>query len=450
MDELEQNFLEAIGIALSQPRAGKNKIHELKKIHWRLNRQNPMKAIGDILLQCIEESTDNTPPSYVLLVKRLTQVLGKCEEKNKALQIIRNSKESQYDSAIWKISEKAVAVILKMPAKHADPLANIRDQAQEVIRVTSKDPQDNSEIIQPFRGLEQGDPLEHMPIVTKPSGIPALDTGILDSGFVNGAGIVLSGQTNIGKSNLTNEFIRASGFIGGTPLQISIEDDKKLTELRWTAFLLGTSTKEVNKMTNEEKTLRLLKKYEKQPWAIAAIERMRLWAPKEPPTMEQILQKIDDYENATGKIMSLVALDYIQNINVDGGSDTRATKLGNAAKRYFAVGAQRGRTSIIVSQAKSEITAADEFLSIREAMAESFAISHNAHYVFSLKHPPEEVVRRMREKDDPRAQINLGLPKNKFGPVGGVYAIFDGKRSKWNFFNTANERKAFWNRTDPH
>lgn len=172
---------------------------------------------------------------------------------------------------------------------------------------------------------------------------------------------------------------------------------------------------------------------------------MRLWAPKEPPTMEKILRKIDEFEEKSGIKITLTALDYIQNLDTSGGGSNRATQLEMAAKRYISVGAQKGRTSLIVSQAKSSSDSTDEFLPVKDAMAESFAISHNAHYIFSLRHPAEEITRRMRERDDPRNKINVGLVKNKFGPVGGLYSIFDGKRSKWEFYNTKNEREASWN-----
>ena len=445
MEELEETFIKALAVGLSQPQAAKQKLSEIKKIHWRLNRSEPLKTTGDCLIACIEEAK-NKPVSYILILKRLNQNIQENPYKNKILEIIRKNKENAYDTAAWRLSELIVHIIIRLPAQSGDRLTNIRKQALDVVRATEQEgDNDDEEIMQPFAGLEAGDPLSHQPIITKPSGIPAMDSGILNSGFVNGAGIIISGPTNIGKSNLTNEFIRASAFIGGSPLQISIEDDRKLTQLRWTSFLLGIDTKAVNSLTNEEKTALLLKKYEKMPWAIKAIERMRLWAPKEPPTMEKILRKIDEFEEKSGIKITLTALDYIQNLDTSGGGSNRATQLEMAAKRYISVGAQKGRTSLIVSQAKSSSDSTDEFLPVKDAMAESFAISHNAHYIFSLRHPAEEITRRMRERDDPRNKINVGLVKNKFGPVGGLYSIFDGKRSKWEFYNTKNEREASWN-----
>lgn len=348
--------------------------------------------------------------------------------------------------ALHQLQELLISNIGSLPARRSDKILALRDQADFLIKIADASPNDSiAKPISPFAGLANGGLVSVTRIARRPTGIAVFDSGALQGGLPTGASLIIAGPTNVGKSYLTYDFLVKDALLGGTPMLISLEDNEITTQARLQSFLLGRPQEEIAEMDSQALTNALRTRYP-QPAIQEAIARMIIWCPNPPPGPSSIINEIGAMEEETGRSVTRFATDYIQNIDLSEYSDRdRHVRLGKASKDLIRLAQDRSKNAIIVSQAKaSAYNSKDEFLSTDEALAESAAIGHNAHFILTMKMTKEENLRLIREQDK-RSRINLAFTKAKMGVKDAKYAIFDGYRGHWGYFSSKQQREVAWN-----
>ena len=449
IEQLEKNIAEIIGYSREHPKALQRFRKEILTQGRVVKKNHPcLMHLIEIILEEGQAHTQPIAASYLFnRAEPRAETPGE-EDFGEIMNHVRSPgpKAESERETLWRIQERIIENIGLIPSSQTDPLLKARDGINRAKIALDVQKTNNGEITQPFKGLDEGLNIENTSLPRRPTGIHILDNGCLQGGQVTGTSAIISGIINVGKTQFTLAFLKADAFLGGTPLYVSCEDGEKLVKLRLMAGFLEVEPSVVEKMTDEEVSQSIRKKFQQEPHKLAGISRLLIWCPNEPPTATEICDKINEFESK-GIIITKFAVDYIQNINVqDQPYTNRADQLAGAANQLYKYGENTGKNPIIVSQAKSDAAEkSGDFLSIKDALGDSFAVGRNAHLIITLKTTKEEETRRVLEKDA-RYRINLGVVKNKFGPKDGLYAIFNGSKSRWQIADTKNEREDIWRR----
>ena len=444
----ELSLIRMCGLAARFPRAAARQKQPLMRLCRRGLRDLPgVQAAIEVAIDHGFTSQDALPTSY-LLKRSLGPVTSHKQATNLPL-IIREITEVQAAYATESVAalhlqDLMLETLGVLPPSHNDPALDLRARLAEANGIINQKPSDATKVRQPFRHLSDGkiSPVNQLP--RRPSGIPYLDNGPLEGGLVVGTTSTISGITNSGKTLFTHYLLRQRATLGGTPLLASVEDDFDLTYIRWIAFLLGMKQQDIEKKSDDEKASLLIEKYKDSPDQLAGIERTRFWCP-DTASISDVIEKVTQTEAEEGIIITDVAVDYIQNMDVSAAAGNRQEQLAAEAARFITHIQTTKKTGFLVSQARKEAEEKSvKFLSLTDAAAECYAIMQKTKYGFTLFVEKKEADRLKLSKHDKRIKTNISLEKSKHSAKDGFFAIIDPARSTWHFFSTEYEREQVW------
>jgi hypothetical protein len=290
-------------------------------------------------------------------------------------------------------------------------------------------------------------PLGSYALATKPktpTGIEPFDLVELEGGAEEDTTLILSGESNIGKSHLGLFCLSSLSLRREAVLLCSGEDSLETTRKRIFAHYLRMPARDVIAMSERERIERFRELYghEEDPEslhhhisssvAIACI-------PEGNFTPAKITEKIDAFEQKTQKKIKGFMCDYLQKMNENAAGKKNKTmrdeELENTVNQIKDICQTRKTFGIIISQVPSHAAGGvGEFLNLKQAVARSYAATWGAHYVVTMNRTVEETRRLASAGEDKRPRLNLFLCKNKDGPLGVCYALGYPNEARWEFF----------------
>jgi replicative DNA helicase len=277
-----------------------------------------------------------------------------------------------------------------------------------------------------------------------PTGIEPFDIVELGGGAEEDTTLILSGETNIGKSHLGLYCLSSLSLRKHSVLLCSGEDSLETTRKRIFAHYLRRTSQEVLLMSEKERrdAFRELYGHEEDPEslhhhisknvAIACI-------PEGDFTPEKVLEKIDRAEQKTQSKVKAFMCDYLQKMTENDSSKKSRTmrdeELENTVNQIKDICQEKKSFGIVISQVPSHAAGgAQEFLSLKQAVARSYAATWGAHYVVTMNRTAEETRRLASSATDKRPRLNLFLCKNKDGPLGVCHALGYPDQARWEFY----------------
>lgn len=277
-----------------------------------------------------------------------------------------------------------------------------------------------------------------------PTGIEPFDLVELGGGAEEDTTLILSGETNIGKSHLGLYCLSSLSLRKQAVLLCSGEDSLETTRKRIFAHYLRKTAPEVLSMTEDERRreFRVLYGHEDDPnslhhhisknVAIACI-------PEGNFCPEKVLEKIDRAEQKTQKKIKAFMCDYLQKMTENNSSKSsrsmRDEELENTVNQIKDICQDKKSFGIVISQVPSHAAGgAQEFLSLKQAVARSYAATWGAHYVVTMNRTAEETRRLASSATDKKPRLNLFLCKNKDGPLGVCHALGFPDQARWEFY----------------
>jgi len=277
-----------------------------------------------------------------------------------------------------------------------------------------------------------------------PTGMEPFDIVELNGGAEEDTTLILSGETNIGKSHLGLYCLSSLSLRKHSVLLCSGEDSLETTRKRIFAHYLRKTTQEVLLMTEKERRdgFRELYGHEEDPEslhyhisknvAIACI-------PEGNFSPQKVLEKIDRTEQKTQTKIKAFMCDYLQKMTENDSSKNnrsmRDEELENTVNQIKDICQEKKSFGIVISQVPSHAAGgAQEFLSLKQAVARSYAATWGAHYVVTMNRTAEETRRLASSATDKRPRLNLFLCKNKDGPLGVCHALGFPDQARWEFY----------------
>lgn len=277
-----------------------------------------------------------------------------------------------------------------------------------------------------------------------PTGIEPFDIVELGGGAEEDTTLILSGETNIGKSHLGLYCLSSLSLRKESVLLCSGEDSLETTRKRIFAHYLRRTTHEVLMMSEKERrdAFRELYGHEEDPESLHHhISRNVAIAciPEGEFTPQKVLEKIDKTEQKTQKKMAAFMCDYLQKMTENDSSKKSRTmrdeELENTVNQIKDICQEKKSFGIVISQVPSHAAGgAQEFLSLKQAVARSYAATWGAHYVVTMNRTAEETRRLASSANDKRPRLNLFLCKNKDGPLGVCHALGYPEQARWEFY----------------
>jgi hypothetical protein len=294
-------------------------------------------------------------------------------------------------------------------------------------------------------------PLSNYKLKTKPKTPTAMDpfdSVELEGGAEEDTVMILSGESNIGKSHLGLFCLSSLSLRREAVLLCSGEDSLETTRRRIFAHYLRKTAKEVAVMTEEER----MKEFEalygdrENPesllyhitnnMAVACI-------PEGTFTPKAIDERIDTFEQKRGMKIKAFMADYLQKMTENpAGKNSRRMRdeeLEATVNQIKDLCQTRKTFGLVISQVPSHAAGGNfEFLNLKQAVARSYAATWGAHYVVTVNRTAEET-KRLASSSDKRPRLNLFLCKNKEGPLGVCYVLGYPSEARWEFFRTKPE-----------
>jgi hypothetical protein len=281
-----------------------------------------------------------------------------------------------------------------------------------------------------------------------PTGIEPFDIVELGGGAEEDTTMILSGETNIGKSHLGLYCLSSLSLRRESVLLCSGEDSLETTRKRIFAHYLRKTTQEVLLMTEDERRegFRNLYGHEEDPEslhyhisrnvAISCISEGDF-------TPQKVLEKIDRTEQKTQMKIKAFMCDYLQKMSENDNSKKSRTmrdeELENTVNQIKDICQEKKAFGIVISQVPSHAAGGgQEFLSLKQAVARSYAATWGAHYVVTMNRTAEETRRLASSANDKRPRLNLFLCKNKDGPLGVCHALGFPDQARWEFYRDKN------------
>ena len=297
-------------------------------------------------------------------------------------------------------------------------------------------------------------PLSNFRLATKPKTPTAMepfDTGELEGGAEEDTTMILSGESNIGKSHLGLFCLSSLSLRREAVLLCSGEDSLETTRRRIFAHYLRKTAKEVAAMseTERERDFEALYGSREDPqsllyhitnnMAVACI-------PEGAFNPKAVEERIDAFEQKRGRKIKAFMADYLQKMGENPvGKNARRMRdeeLEATVNQLKDLCQNRKTFGLIISQVPSHAAGGNfEFLNLKQAVARSYAATWGAHYVVTVNRPAEET-KRLASSRDKRPRLNLFLCKNKDGPLGVCYALGYPNEARWEFFRTKDELAA--------
>jgi DnaB-like helicase C terminal domain len=305
-------------------------------------------------------------------------------------------------------------------------------------------------------GEEISFPLSSYKISSKPktpTSITPIDQLELDGGAEEDTTLILSGESNIGKSHLGLFCLSSLSLRKEAVLLCSGEDSLETTRKRIFAHYLRRPVREVMNMTDRERleAFRILYGNEEDPESLHYHISRHLAVtciPEGNFTPQKIAEKIDAVEQKTQKKIRGFMCDYLQKMSENPNSNSsrkskntmRDEELENTVNQLKDICQNKKTFGIIISQVPSHAAGGtSEFLSLKQAVARSYAATWGAHYVITMNRTADETRRLASPTEDKRPRLNLFLCKNKDGPLGMCYALGYPNEARWEFFREKHE-----------
>jgi KaiC/GvpD/RAD55 family RecA-like ATPase len=282
-----------------------------------------------------------------------------------------------------------------------------------------------------------------------PTGILPFDEVELEGGAEEDTVLILSGESNIGKSHLGLYCLSSLSLRRETVLLCSGEDSIETTRKRIFAHYLRKPVKTILEMTEKDRLdiMRSLYGHEEDPESLHhhIIHNMALTCiPEGQFSPSKVQEKIDAVEQKTQKKVRAFLCDYLQKMDENKGQKNpkrmRDEELENIVNQIKETCQERKTFGILVSQVPSHAAGGmQEFLNLKQAVARSYAATWGAHYIITMNRPIEETKRLAVAQEDKSPRLNLFLCKNKDGPLGVCYALGLLKEARWEFFRNKIE-----------
>lgn len=296
-------------------------------------------------------------------------------------------------------------------------------------------------------------PLESLTLFTKPklpTGFEPFDQYELEGGADEDTTMILSGETNIGKSHLGLFCLSGLSLRRQAVLLCSGEDSIETTKKRVFSHYIRKTSREVSSLSEAQRLKIMTDLYgdREDPeslhhhitknFAIACIAEGNFSA-------QTVAEKIDAFEQKRQVKVKAFMCDYLQKMSEN--------PLGKSLKRMrdeeleFCVNQikdlcqERKAFGLVISQVPSHAAGGaggQEFLNLRQAVARSYAATWGAHYVVTINRPSEET-RRLSNSPDKRPRLNLFLCKNKDGPLGVCHTLGYPEQARWEFYRSKTE-----------
>jgi len=277
-----------------------------------------------------------------------------------------------------------------------------------------------------------------------PTAIEPFDMEELEGGAEEDTTLILSGESNIGKSHLGLFSLSSLSLRREAVLLCSGEDSAETTRKRIFAHYLRRPAKDVIAMSETDRldAFRGLYGHEEDPESLHyhIIRHVAIACiPEGAFTPQKILEKIDSVEQKTQKKIKAFMGDYLQkmNENVQGKNNRRQRdeELEFVVNQIKEICQTRKTFGIIISQVPSHAAGGQqEFLNLRQAVARSYAATWGAHHVITMNRTADETRRLASATNDKRPRLNLFLCKNKDGPLGVCYTLGYPNEARWEFF----------------
>lgn len=277
-----------------------------------------------------------------------------------------------------------------------------------------------------------------------PTGIEPFDIVELGGGAEEDTTLILSGETNIGKSHLGLYCLSSLSLRKHSVLLCSGEDSLETTRKRIFAHYLRKTSQEVLLMSEKERRdgFRELYGHEEDPNSLHYhISKNVVIAciPEGNFTPQNILDKIDKAEQRTQTKVKAFMCDYLQKMTENDSSkksrSMRDEELENTVNQVKDICQEKKSFGIVISQVPSHAAGgAQEFLSLKQAVARSYAATWGAHYVVTMNRTAEETRRLASSSTDKRPRLNLFLCKNKDGPLGVCHTLGYPDQARWEFY----------------
>lgn len=282
-----------------------------------------------------------------------------------------------------------------------------------------------------------------------PTGILPFDDNELEGGAEEDTVLILSGESNIGKSHLGLYCLSSLSLRRETVLLCSGEDSIETTRKRIFAHYLRKPLKTIITMSEKERldVMRTLYGHEEDPKSLHhhIVHNVALTCiPEGHFSPSKVLEKIDSVEQKTQRKVKGFLCDYLQKMdeNKEGRKlkRMRDEELETIVNQIKELCQTKKAFGILVSQVPSHAAGGlQEFLNLKQAVARSYAATWGAHYIVTMNRPLEETKRLALAEEDKNPRLNLFLCKNKDGPLGVCYALGLLQEARWEFFRNKTD-----------
>ena len=264
-----------------------------------------------------------------------------------------------------------------------------------------------------------------------PTGFKELDDTY--GGVRRGVATALVAHTGVGKSTFARQVVGAAGRAGAGALWVCGEDPEEPTAERELADGTGVTATEMGRLDLSPGELDRIDQA-----AIAAQE----WAKRvqvvfDAPSVDTVLELVDDTKTVGGAPLALVVLDYAQ---IFGDADNLEHEVAKLARGMQLRASDRYIATLILSQVSNDVLrrGREEYLRTREVKGflpgkgdiewcKRMEKSTKAYWV--LDRPG--MWRREMGEDDPDTTAELHVKKQNFGPTGWVPLVWDGPNCRF-------------------
>lgn len=264
-----------------------------------------------------------------------------------------------------------------------------------------------------------------------PTGFRELDETY--GGVRRGVATALVAHTGVGKSSFARQVVRASALAGAGNLWVVGEDPAAPTAERIFADDTNVTATEMGRLDLSPGELDRIDQAAK-----AAASWAKYVHPVfEAPTVDEVLELVDETADVGGAPLALVVLDYAQIFGDSTNLEQEIAKLGRGMQKRAA---DRNIATLILSQASNDVLkrGRDEYFRTKEVRGflpgkgdiewcKRMEKSTKAYWVLDR---PGLWKREMGE-DDPDDTAELHVKKANFGPTGWVPLGWDGPRCRF-------------------
>jgi replicative DNA helicase len=264
-----------------------------------------------------------------------------------------------------------------------------------------------------------------------PTGFRAIDDEY--GGVRRGVATALVAHTGVGKSSFARQVCEGAARAGAGVLWVIGEDPEDATAERYLADGTGVTATEMGRLDLTAGELDRIA----QAAAEAGSWAKRVRPVFECPTVDEVLQLVDDTADVGGAPLAFVVLDYAQ---IFGDSDNLEREIATLGRGMQERAGSRNIATLILSQASNDCLkrGRDEYFRSKDVKGflpgkgdiewcKRLEKSTKAYWV--LDRPG--LWRREMGEDDPDDTAELHVKKANFGPTGWVPLAWDGPKCRF-------------------